>query len=223
MEILADRNLLLEWCIWEGEIMCRIRLWRLGILCFILGVVLSCRVEAGEFVKIGKKRVAVMDIQMTIDVPNKKNSGVLNVYYTFSLDKRDLDIANKGLERYLNGSSNYNRMAAVILLYVNEEFAKHKCTGRNKCLKKIRVGVDTFFDFLNAHPELKQRYLASATSLALFSGRYKSRGDFMRFIARDAGYAFYGISYMNHTGMVIWTLLEKMIYSIRHDGYNGRL
>ena len=201
----------------------RLRLLRLGLVWSLLFCLSAGLVMAGEYVKIGGKRVAVADIRMTTGAGGGNDSKVLNMYYTFYLDKRDLDISNYYLKRYLKSSNSYKRMAGIIQLYVNEEFRKYPCVGQNKCVKNIRLGVDSFFDFLNNHDDLRQKYLVSATSLSLFGGRYKSLGDFMVYLARDVGYAFYGISYMRRTGIVTWTLLDKMIYSIRNDGYNGGL
>lgn len=201
-------------------------LGRFGLLCFlgicVLGSVTGMA-QGRESVRIAGAKVPVGSIELTTNISIKGNSSVQNLYYTFYLDKRDLDIADSYVPRYLKGSNSYKRMAAIILLYVKEEFAKYPCVGRNKCVKNIRVGIDTFFAFLNAHPEYKTKYLEASTSFALISPKYRRVDDFIFDIALKAGYALYGISYMRVNQMIGWTLLDKMIYSIRYDGYNGGL
>ncbi len=191
----------------------------------VLGVIILLEYSAfagsREYCQIAGKKVAVADIELNVDFKIKENPSVAQISYTFYLDERDLNIALSYVDRYLKGRSGYKVMGAIILLYVQDEFKKYPCVGNNKCVKNIEVSVRGFFEFLNANQDLKKRYLEAAISQSLFSAKYSSMSEFLFYRARDVGYALFGISYMKADSMMGWTLIDKMIYSIRNDGYNG--
>ncbi len=179
---------------------------------------LCSQVYAREYCKIGGKKTSIDDIKLTTDIHIRGNSTTQKLYYTFYLDKRDLDISSQQVDRVLRGKSAYRTMAAIIVLYVNDVFKDYPCEGTNKCVKNIRVGVKGFFDFLNSNPELRHRYLDAVTSQSLFTPRYKNMDYFNFELARNVGYALYGISYMRADLTLGWTLMDKMIYSIKTTG-----
>ncbi len=184
-------------------------------------VMLGCfcsQVYARDYCKIGGKKTAITDIKLTTDIHIPGNSTTQNLYYTFYLEKRDLDISNKQVARVLRGNSAFRTMAAIIVLYVNEVFKDYPCEGTNKCVKNIRVSIKGFFDYLNSNPELRHRYLDAVTSQSLFTPRYKNMDYFNFELARNVGYALYGISFMRADLTLGWTLIDKMIYSIKTSG-----
>ena len=196
------------------------------IIKLILTVViinLSSFAYARDSIKVAGKEVSVQDINLTTDFYIKGNSSVAELYYTFYLDQRDIKIANAYKDRFLKSNSSYKVMSAIILLYVEKVFKNYPCVGKNKCVKNIYVSVKDFFSFLNSNPELRTKFLKARTSTTLFSPKFKRIDEFLFYVARDVGYAFYGISYMNTSSIYARTLLDKMIYSIRSHGNSGRI
>lgn len=190
---------------------------------FIAAMQTSAFAGSKEYCRIGGKQVAVAGIPLSTDFHIKGNSTAAEISYTFYLDKRDLDIALSHVDSYLHSNNSYKVMAAILLKYIQDDFKNYPCSGSNKCVKNINVSIKAFFDYLNAHEDLKKMYLESAISTAMFAPRYKRMDDFLFNVALKAGYALYGISYMRVDFMFGWTLMDKMIYSVRHDGYNGGL
>lgn len=196
------------------------------IIKLILTVViinLSSFAYARDSIKVAGKEVSVQDINLTTDFYIKGNSSAAELYYTFYLDQRDIKIANAYKDRFLKSNSSYKVMSAIILLYVEKVFKNYPCVGKNKCVKNIYVSVKDFFSFLNSNPELRTKFLKARTSTTLFSSKFKRIDEFLFYVARDVGYAFYGISYMNTSSIYARTLLDKMIYSIRSHGNSGRI
>ncbi len=173
--------------------------------------------HAREKVKIGSKMVALSSITLSSDFYFKESPMTADLYYTFYLDQLDLKIADAYRDQYLNSGSTYKVMAAIILLYTEEEFKKYPCLGKNKCVKNIKLGVKGFFAYLNQRPELRTKFLEAWSSQSLFAPKYKCLDELFLWVAKDVGYSLYAISYMKVDSPFTRTLLDKMVYAMRNN------